>query len=107
MKAVLCAALILFAALAAPIQSAPSKGYAYPTPYSPSLAAQIRFAQVPAGARIRIYNLGGVFIREIRAEANGTAAWDVKDDSGGAVAPGSYFARAEGQSEIIKMMVLP
>ncbi len=51
-----------------------------------------------SGASVRIHDVAGRFVREIRTDDLGAANWDGCDERGRAVASGVYFARAAVQS---------
>lgn len=79
------------------MQSNPGVGLAavkiYPNPYRPNSVSDVmHFANMPPGARIKIYTFLGELVRSIKADVNGMASWDGVNDSGRAAASGVYIA---------------
>lgn len=69
----------------------------FPNPLRPALGqTAMRFQNLPAGARLRIYALSGELVRDLSAEAGGTAVWDGTDKAGNRAASGVYFIYAQG-----------
>lgn len=65
-----------------------------------------RLDGVPASARLRIADVAGHTVREIRvAEGSGDLTWDGKDASGRSVPPGFYFAGFAGSSARLRLAV--
>jgi subtilisin family serine protease len=58
----------------------------------------------PAGTRITIFDLSGRRRRTVLLDGGGAFAWDGRDDSGRAVAPGLYFARAGNDTRLAKLV---
>jgi hypothetical protein len=71
---------------------------AVPNPFRPGSggvfdSAGITFRPVPAGAEIRVYTLAGVLVRKLSGvAADGSLAWDGRNDAGKDVASGVYQA---------------
>ncbi|MDD5302906.1 MAG: fibronectin type III domain-containing protein [Elusimicrobia bacterium] len=81
---------------------------AFPNPLRPSQGHTLMtFANLPAGARIRIYTLSGQLVRDLSANAVGMASWDGRNQSGEKAASGTYavFAQGAGQSKTFKVIV--
>ena len=57
----------------------------------------MKFRNLPASARLKIYTLIGAEVADISVDANGDATWLGTNKSGRAVASGIYFVYAEGQ----------
>ncbi|MBI4667704.1 MAG: hypothetical protein HY747_00730 [Elusimicrobia bacterium] len=83
----------------------PSDTYGYPSPFSIGKHGTMRFINAKAGETIKIFSLGGYFIKEIAVNANGIGLWDGKDEGGQKVSPGTYLVVAG--NEKFKIMVLP
>jgi kumamolisin len=87
----------------APAASATS-AKAFPNPWRLSQGpAAMTFTLMPAGARIRIYTLTGVLVKDLNADATGSANWDGTNDSGRQAASGFYFAYIEGAQTSITL----
>ncbi len=81
---------------------------AFPNPLRPSVGPSfMTFAGAPAGARIRIYTVAGVRVRDLSADGTGMAKWDGTNDAGATVASGVYFAYVQGggSSKVVKLGV--
>ena len=77
-----------------------STAKAFPNPLRPAQGQGfMTFSYLPASARIRIYNLKGVLIKDMTADASGMANWDATNQSGVPVASGVYFVYAQGAGE--------
>lgn len=79
------------------MESNPAAGLAgvkiYPNPYRPSSASDIvHFTNMPPYAKLKIYTFLGELVRDIKADANGMAAWAGENDSGQKAASGVYIA---------------
>ncbi|MGD9642434.1 MAG: hypothetical protein AB7V08_06795 [Elusimicrobiales bacterium] len=79
------------------MQSNPGTGLSavkiYPNPYRPNSVSDVmHFANLPAGARIKIYTFLGELVRSLKADVNGMAHWDGANDAGRAAASGVYIA---------------
>jgi hypothetical protein len=88
--------------------SSVSAAKAFPNPWRVSQGpATMTFSQLPAGARIRIYTLTGLIVKDLSADATGLASWDGTNESGRNVASGFYFAFAQGAggNQTIKLAV--
>ena len=57
-----------------------------------------------AGTRVAIFDLSGRRRRVAVLDGGGAFAWDGRDDSGRAVAPGLYFVRAGGAARLTKLV---
>ena len=83
----------------------------YPNPIHPSKGpnyAKMNFANIPAGTRIKIYTLLGQLVRDLEADASGTAVWDGKNNAGEKAASGVYIVYMEdgnGNKKRIKIAV--
>lgn len=83
------------------MQSLPSSSVGdakvFPNPFMPGKGhASITFAKLPEDAKIKIYTLTGVMVRELSANASGLALWDGKNDSAEDAASGVYFVLVSG-----------
>ena len=70
----------------------------YPNPIQPSKGlnyTKMNFLNMPAGTRIKIYTLLGQVVRDLEADANGTAVWDGKNNAGAKAASGVYIVYME------------
>ncbi len=56
----------------------------------------LKFQNLPAGARLRIYTLTGALVRDLNSDGSGQATWDGTNQSGANVASGVYFVLAQG-----------
>ena len=66
----------------------------YPNPIQPSKGlnyAKMNFSNMPAGTRIKIYTLLGQVVRDLKADAAGTAVWDGNNNAGEKAASGVYI----------------
>jgi len=83
----------------------------YPNPIQPSKGmsyAKMNFTNMPAETSIKIYTLLGQLVRELKADASGTAVWDGKNNVGEKVASGVYIVYMEdrdGNKKRIKVAV--
>ena len=83
----------------------------YPNPIRPSKGlnyAKMNFANIPAGTHIKIYTMLGKIVRDLEADASGTAVWDGKNNSGEKAASGVYIVYMEdgnGNKKRIKIAV--
>ena len=85
-----------------------SSAKVYPNPFRPALGhTAVTFAQLPAGAEIRIYTISGELVRELAADAGGIARWDATNKDGRGVASGGYFAlvRGAGDKSVLKVVI--
>ena len=83
------------------MQNAPAQtltaAKAFPNPWRVSQGpASMTFSLLPAGARLRIYTLAGLMIKDFSADASGLASWDGTNGSGRPAASGFYFLYIEG-----------
>ena len=79
------------------MQSNPGTGLSavkiYPNPYRPNSVSDVmHFANLPAGARVKIYTFVGELVRSLKADVNGMAHWDGTNDDGRDAASGVYIA---------------
>ncbi|MFI5345768.1 MAG: fibronectin type III domain-containing protein [Elusimicrobiota bacterium] len=97
-----------FQLMAAARSTSVSSAKAFPNPLRPSQGqSSMTFSFLPAASRIRIYDLKGVLIKDLTADALGTASWDATNRAGAAVASGVYFVYAQGagQSRTLEVAV--
>ncbi|MFA6093317.1 MAG: fibronectin type III domain-containing protein [Elusimicrobiota bacterium] len=95
----------------------------YPVPYKPNggnsdegvpyaagnTDSGIIFDNLPRSAEITVYTLSGRRVTKFSAESvSGRVQWDVRNDSGQAVASGGYLAviRSPGMPEIVKKLLI-
>ena len=72
----------------------------FPHPFRPALGHTVmNFTNLTAGAKLKIYSLLGVKLKELTADNAGTTAWDGTNDWGQKVATGVYLVRIEGNGE--------
>jgi len=71
---------------------------AWPNPFDPGTAAggMLKVGPLPAKAKVRIYTVGGLLVREVKVEEGlsgeaGIALWDGRSTAGGRAAPGVYY----------------
>ena len=98
----------LFQVMSVPASNTVSTAKAFPNPLRPAQGQPyMTFAYLPASSRIRIYNVKGVLIKDMTADASGMANWDGTNQSGAAVASGVYFvfAQGAGQSRTLEVAV--
>ncbi len=64
-------------------------------------------SNLPANARIRIYTISGLIVKDITTDASGTTTWDATNQSGRRVASGVYFvfAQSAGTKKTFKIAV--
>jgi hypothetical protein len=78
--------------------SSPALSQNYPNPFNPSTAIQYSITS-PGNVTIKIYNTLGQEIRTVvddfKPTGDHTAFWDGRDQSGNAVASGTYFYRLQ------------
>jgi flagellar hook assembly protein FlgD len=71
---------------------------------------EITFNNVTDDVKIRIYSASGALVRDMHVEASGgTAAWDLKNENGEAVASGVYvclLTNSAGEKKTIKVAVI-
>jgi hypothetical protein len=83
----------------------------YPNPLRPSKGpnySKMQFSNIPPETRIKIYTMLGQEVRELKADAIGTAVWDGKNNSGEKAASGVYIVYMEdgsGNKKRIKIAV--
>ena len=97
-----------FQIMAAAPSNTVSTAKAFPNPLRPSQGqSYMTFSALPASARIRIYSLKGVLIKDMTADASGMANWDGTNQSGAGAASGVYFvfAQGAGQSRTLEVAV--
>jgi hypothetical protein len=94
------------------VQSVPSGTVAtlraFPNPLRPSQGELfMTLSMLPANARVRIYTLTGLLVRDLSADAGGVARWDGINQSGAEAASGVYFvlAQGSGQTETFKVAI--
>jgi len=65
---------------------------AWPSPFDPATAAGgcLKVAPLPEGAKLRIYTVAGLLVREVVARG-GVAIWDGRSAGGGKAAAGIYY----------------
>ncbi|MGC9337059.1 MAG: T9SS type A sorting domain-containing protein, partial [Candidatus Cloacimonadia bacterium] len=74
----------------------------YPNPFSTSTTISFSLSPNYKGdPQIKIYNIKGQCIRELKIKFNEEAVWDGKDESGKAVSSGIYFYRLEVGDKVI------
>jgi hypothetical protein len=69
---------------------------AYPNPWRFSQASFMTFKNLPANARLRIYTLSGLLVKDLTTNGTGETEWDGTNQSGRQVASGFYFVFAQG-----------
>ena len=73
---------------------------AFPNPLRPALGQLfMTFSLLPPNARVRIYTLTGVLVRDTSADAGGVASWDGTNQAGGKAASGVYFVLVQGEGQ--------
>jgi hypothetical protein len=99
--------LSLFQIMALHTATDVSSAKVFPNPWKESEASVMTFSLLPPGARIRIYTLTGVMVRDLSVDSSGIASWDGTNQGGTKVASGFYFAfvQAGGQKRTLKLVV--
>jgi hypothetical protein len=74
----------------------------FPNPWRANLhgGRPVTFDNMTAGSTIKIFTIAAQWVKTLTADGSGKAAWDLTNDSGQAVASGSYFyliTNAQGQ----------
>ncbi|MHB2026675.1 MAG: hypothetical protein ACYCPQ_08585 [Elusimicrobiota bacterium] len=92
------------------MQSAPSTtvktAKAFPNPWRISQGpAAMTFSLLPANARLRIYTLSGLLVKDLTADSAGLAVWDGTNQSGRSAASGFYFVFAQGAGQEITLKI--
>ncbi len=71
----------------------------FPNPFQPPAGhTAMTFASLPASARVRVYTITGLLIKDLAADATGIARWDGTNQAGAAVASGVYYAYVQAAS---------
>lgn len=86
----------------------PFAARAFPNPLRPARGdAAITFANLPAGARLRVYTVSSELVADFSSDATGMARWDGKNTSGARVSSGVYlvYIQGAGQSNVMKVAV--
>lgn len=80
----------------------------YPNPFYPARAPAMTFANLPSGARLRLFTTRGILILDVNAGTTGTYLWNGNNASGQSVASGLYLAVIEsnGSQQIHKVVIL-
>lgn len=81
--------------------------FAYPNPFSISLAGQVTFADVPQGSNLLITSVSGEVIKRWTNLPAGDVTWTGQNESGNRVAPGTYMWYLEDSATRGKIVVLP
>ena len=80
----------------------------FPNPLRPAVGHLfMTFSMLPESARVRVYTLSGVLVRDITADAGGVARWDGTNESGAKAASGVYFVvvQTANRSQTFKVAV--
>ena len=81
----------------------------YPNPFRPAKDATIKFLNLPANVKIRIYNVAGELVSTKKDITTGAAGWDGRNDYGKPVATGGYIyiiTDNEGRKKTGKIAVI-
>lgn len=80
--------------------------FAFPNPAS-AASGSVRIGGLAGAVRGEVRDLAGNLVRNFRADPAGNAAWDLRDASGGRVAPGVYLLviRDGGRVETLRVAV--
>jgi len=82
------------------MQSNPSQALGdikiFPNPFRPSRHNFMQFANMPSGARVRLFTMLGELVAEFSADYSGNALWDGKNKYGSKVASGVFIVLIEG-----------
>lgn len=77
-----------------------------PNPFVPAKGhAAMGFFNLPASARLRIFNVSGEFVRELYANAAGLASWDGTNHNGSKVSSGVYIVYVQGLGRSLTLKV--
>lgn len=100
--------LSLFQLAQVPPSSSPSFTRVFPNPYYPSRNQQyVTFADMPAGARVRVFTMRGEQLFDGTANASGLVHWNGLNRTGRQVASGVYLAVIEsGGEKVVKKVVV-
>jgi hypothetical protein len=87
-------------------------GRIFPNPFHwrDALGGTLKFRHLPPFTEIRLYSTAAELVRVLKADANGSAAWDGRNTRGTRVAAGVYiyvFEAPAGAREIGKIEVKP
>jgi len=86
------------------------KAHAFPVPFRPSLHHDtITFTDIGQGSVVRIYNVNGDLVRELRDDDDdGILPWDVREEGGKKVASGvySYIVESGGQKKRGELVII-
>jgi hypothetical protein len=85
-----------------------SAAKAFPNPWRLSQGpSSMTFTGLSAGARLRIYTLTGLLVKDLSSSAAGISSWDGTNEAGRPVSSGVYFLfiQGEGQSRTLKLAV--
>ena len=76
----------------------------YPNPYKPSKhgSAGITFSGLKTGAEIKIYNIAGELVFEVKVQTDGVYLWDTRNNSGNKIASGVYIYYIKSDGKIRK-----
>ncbi len=80
----------------------------YPNPARRSRGdTRINFTDLPVDAEIRVYTLSAEKVKELRTDSGGNAVWDLTNESGQAVASGTFIGvmKGAGGKEGLKLVV--
>jgi sugar lactone lactonase YvrE len=90
--------LSLFQIMQSAASSSVKTAKVFPNPWRISQGpAAMTFALLPANARLRIYTLSGLLVKELTSDSAGMALWDGTNQSGKPAASGFYFVFAQGE----------
>lgn len=82
---------------------------AYPVPYNPDThISGLNFENIYPNSRVKIFNIAGELIADIRADNSGKAVWKGKNNAGNKTASGVYLALTKdlsGSKKIIKFIL--
>ena len=74
-------------------QTALAEAKIYPNPYKPNTTAEVmHFTNMTPYAKVRIYTFLGELVRDLKADVNGMAYWDGRNNAGEKAASGVYIA---------------
>ena len=79
----------------------------FPQPFRPAHGhTAVTFARLPPSARVRIHAFSGLLVRELDADAMGTASWDGNNSSGRPAASGVYLVYVDGGGKKFTLKVI-
>lgn len=91
-----------------PLASGAGAARIFPNPFRTASDSYVTMAQMPPGARVRIFTLRGELVADLTANGSGLLTWRGTNGSGRAVASGLYLVIVESGSskKILKLSLI-